>query len=90
MKKIKLVALVGALILSAAGGYANYQMRAQDYYIEAGTSQFESFYPVALEEPSFTCGAPGFNNVCVVRAANGYQQGQSIPSYECIIISSYQ
>lgn len=90
MKKIKLFALIAALVLSAGGLYANYQMKAQYYYIEAGTSQYESFYPVALEEPAVNCGAPGFDNVCVVSAANGYSQGQSIPSYECIIISTYQ
>lgn len=89
MKKIKLFALIGALVLSAAGVYANYQMKAQYYYIEEGTSQYESFYPVGVDEPVVNCGGPGYDNICVVSAANGYSQGQLIPSYECIIISTY-
>lgn len=89
MKKIKLFALIGALVLSAGGLYANYQMKAQYYYIIEGTSQFDTFYTVGVDEPVVNCGGPGYNNICVVSAANGYSPGQSIPAYECIIISTY-
>lgn len=89
MKQIKLVMLVCALILSAAGGFASYQMRQQTYYIQPGTSEYEPAYMVASSAPSIACGGPGANYLCTVAAANGYSPGQSIPAYDCIIISSY-
>lgn len=89
MKKIKLAVLAGALVLSAAGGYANYKMRNQIYYIAPNTPVVTDSYMVAVEEPSGLCGSTGFDNVCVVSAANGYEQNDFIPSTECVIISTY-
>ncbi|MFD2888553.1 hypothetical protein [Chitinophaga cymbidii] len=89
MKKIKLAVLAGALVLSAAGGYANYQMRSQYYYIVPNTPVYNESYKVALEEPSGNCVATGYDNVCLVNAASGYEQGDFIPSTECIVVSTY-
>lgn len=89
MKKIKLAVLAGALILSAAGGYANYKMRNQLYYIESHTDPLSSTYRVAASSPSLECGGPGADYVCSVAAASGYTVGNYIPSDECTIASSY-
>lgn len=89
MKKIKLAVLAGALVLSAAGGYANYKMGNQLYYIEPLTDPLNSTYRVAASAPSMACLGPGADYVCSVAAAPGYTVGNYIPSDECTIASSY-
>lgn len=89
MKKIKLAVLAGALILSAAGGYANYKMRSQYYNIVAGTRFDDAYYQIALNEPSGSCGGTGWTKVCVVLAETGYEIEDWIPSSQCTIMSTY-
>lgn len=89
MKKIKLAVLAGALVLSAAGGYANYKMNLQYYYIVANTPTNAESFQVALDEPSGSCTVTGFSKVCQVTAANGYQSGDFIHSSQCTIMSTY-
>lgn len=89
MKKIKLAVLAGALVLSAAGGYADYKMKLQYYYIVPNTPHDAESFQVALDEPSPSCGVTGFNRVCQVLAANGYNSGDFIHSSQCTITSTY-
>jgi hypothetical protein len=89
MKKIKLAVLAGALVLSAAGGYANYKMRSQYYYIVPNTPINADFFEVASQEPSGSCNTVGFSRVCVVLAADGYQIEDLIPTSQCTITSTY-